>query len=120
THFENMFVQKPEVTNLLPIAPIDEDQEGKKSDEKFQFQLFEPDLESILPDLLKRYMEMALFQEMLESYLSEQSARMISMQNATTNAKDIIEDLKLEYNKTRQAKITSEILDITGGMTASN
>ena len=120
THFKNMFIQKPEKTNLLPIAPIIENQEGKKIEQKFEFQLFEPDLESILPDLLKRYMEMGLYQEMLESYLSEQSARMIAMQNATNNAKDIIEDLKLEYNKTRQAEITSQILDITGGMAANS
>ncbi len=115
THFINMFSQKPTITNLLPITPSEED-----TNEKFQFQLFEPDLESILPDLLKRYMRMILFQEILESYLAEQSARMISMQNATNNAKEIIEELKLEYNKTRQAKITSEILDITGGMTATS
>jgi F-type H+-transporting ATPase subunit gamma len=120
THFVNMFIQKPDVTNLLPVAPIEVIQEGKKVDQKFEFQLFEPDLESILPDLLKRYMEMGLYQEMLESYLSEQSARMISMQNATNNAKDIIEDLKLEYNKTRQAGITNQILDITSGMVANS
>ena len=120
SHFVNMFIQKPELTNLLPIMPIIVNQEGKKTEEKFEFQLFEPDLETILPDLLKRYMEMGIYQEMLESYLSEQSARMISMQNATNNAKDIIEDLKLEYNKTRQAGITSQILDITGGMVANN
>ena len=119
SHFLNMFVQKPDVTNLLPIVPITTDPDGKKIEEKFEFQLFEPDLETILPDLLKRYMEMGLYQEMLESYLSEQSARMIAMQNATSNAKDIIEDLKLEYNKTRQAGITSQILDITGGMVAN-
>lgn len=123
THFVNMFIQKPEVTNLLPISPIMQTEEGKKieqkTEQKFEFELFEPDLETILPDLLKRYMEMGLYQELLESYLSEQSARMIAMQNATSNAKDIIEDLKLEYNKTRQAKITSEILDITGGMSAA-
>ena len=120
THFVNMFVQRTHVTNLLPIVPQEIDQNGKKIEQKFEFQLFEPDLESILPDLLKRYMEMGLYQEILESYLSEQSARMIAMQNATSNAKDIIEDLKLEYNKKRQAEITSQILDITGGMTASN
>ena len=120
THFVNMFTQKTHVTNLLPIVPQEMDQSGKKIEQKFEFQLFEPDLETILPDLLKRYMEMGLYQEILESYLSEQSARMIAMQNATSNAKDIIEDLKLEYNKKRQAEITSQILDITGGMTASN
>jgi len=62
---------------------------------------------------------MAIHQELIENYLSEQSAKLISMQNATNNAKDIIEDLKLEYNKTRQAKITSELLDITGSAVAN-
>jgi F-type H+-transporting ATPase subunit gamma len=57
---------------------------------------------------------MSLYQFLLESFLSEQAARMISMQNATNNARDIIEGFRLEYNKTRQAKITSELLDIMG------
>ena len=87
THFVNMFIQKPDITSLLPITALNEDPTGKKNEDKFQFQLFEPDLESILPDLLKRYMEMGLYQELLESYLAEQSARMISMQNATITQK---------------------------------
>jgi F-type H+-transporting ATPase subunit gamma len=58
---------------------------------------------------------MTLYQQLIESYVSEQAAKMIAMQNATDNANDIIDDLQLEYNKTRQAKITSEILDITSG-----
>lgn len=117
THFVNVFIQRPVITQLLPVIPPEETTgEVKKSGSSFQ--LFEPDEETILPDLLKRYIEMVLYQEILESYLSEQSARMLSMQNATNNAKDIIEDLKLEYNKSRQAKITNELLDITGGMFA--
>jgi F-type H+-transporting ATPase subunit gamma len=119
THFESIFTQKPKLTKLLPLLPQDivEDPNAKKSAAD-HFELFEPEVEVILPDLLKRYMEMVVYQEILESYLSEQAARMLSMQNATNNAKDIIEDLKLEYNKTRQAKITSELLDITGGLVA--
>lgn len=113
THFENVFSQKPHLRHLLPVQPHEATEETKSIN---QFQLFEPDLESILPDLLKRYLEMVVYQEILESYLSEQSARMLSMQNATNNAKDIIEDLKLAYNKSRQAKITNELLDITGGL----
>lgn len=116
THFVNLFSQKPHATDLLPITPKEIDVTGNNASDAFQ--LFEPDLESILPELLKRYMEMSLYQEILESYLAEQSARMLSMQNATNNAKEIIEDLKLEYNKSRQAKITNEILDITGGAVA--
>ena len=125
SHFVNLFSQRPHVTELLPVKPVE--QQTQETKEKIQtnkpvnkFQLFEPAVESILPDLLKRYMEMTLYQEILESYLAEQAARLLSMQNATNNAKDIIEDLKLEYNKTRQAKITSEILDITGASAASN
>jgi F-type H+-transporting ATPase subunit gamma len=115
THFQNVFTQKPHITNLLPIKVHEETaKEAAKSID--QFQLFEPNLETILPELLNRYMEMVVYQEILESYLSEQAARMLSMQNATNNAKDIIEDLKLEYNKSRQAKITSELLDITGAI----
>jgi len=125
SHFVNLFSQRPHVTKLLPIKPVEqqtEETKGKLQTNKpvNKFQLFEPDVESILPDLLKRYMEMTLYQEILESYLAEQAARLLSMQNATNNAKDIIEDLKLEYNKTRQAKITSEILDITGASAAAN
>ena len=118
THFENVFTQKPVLSQLLPILPFEETESDVKVTKKLSdnVQLFEPDVETILPDLLKRYMEMIIYQEILESYLSEQSARMLSMQNATNNAKDIIEDLKLEYNKSRQAKITSELLDITSGM----
>lgn len=111
THFVNVFSQKTAKTDLLPILPREEAEEVKGAN---AFQLFEPNAESLLPELLKRYIEMAIYQEILESYLSEQSARMLSMQNATNNAKEIIEDLRLEYNKTRQAKITSELLDITG------
>ncbi|HZE86922.1 MAG TPA: ATP synthase F1 subunit gamma [Methylomirabilota bacterium] len=114
THFASVFLQKTQLTPLLPILPNEETQTTTTFLNRFQ--LFEPDLETILPDLLNRYIEMVVYQEILESYLSEQSARMLSMQNATNNAKDIIEDLKLEYNKSRQAKITSELLDITGGL----
>ena len=115
THYTSIFTQKPHVTKLLPILPQEE--ESKKST-KSDTTVFEPNIEGILPSLLKQYIEMVIYQEILESYLSEQAARMLSMQNATTNAKDMIEDLKLEYNKSRQAKITSELLDITGGLVA--
>lgn len=129
THYQSIFTQKPVWTKLLPIIPQDDassdaatNKQGtpapREKTASDHFALFEPDIETILPDLLKRYMEMIVYQEILESYLSENAARMLSMQNATNNAKDIIEDLKLEYNKTRQAKITSELLDITGGLVA--
>jgi F-type H+-transporting ATPase subunit gamma len=110
TDFDNLFTQRPKAVQLLPIALPDA--ETVKTDE---LTLYEPSLSELVPSLLTHYLEMSLYQLLLESFLSEQAARMIAMQNATNNAKDIIEELKLEYNKTRQSKITSELLDIVGG-----
>jgi F-type H+-transporting ATPase subunit gamma len=108
--YVSIFSQTPKVIDLLPIIPEIISQEEKNED----FFIFEPGKKNILDSLINHYLEMTLFQQLIESYLSEQAARMISMQNATNNANDIIEDLQLEHNKARQAKITSEILDITG------
>jgi len=109
-HFTSIFTQTPKIDTILPIKF--NGGEGEKEGETQT--IFEPNPSELLPSLLKHYVEMTLYQHLLESFVSEQAARMISMQNATNNAKDLIEDYKLEYNKTRQAKITSEILDITG------
>lgn len=117
TDFNNFFIQTPRIAQLLPISlPESSDQILSQSNSI----LFEPSISEILPTLLKHYLEMSLFQFFLESYLSEQAARMLAMQNATNNARDIIEALRLEYNKTRQAKITSELLDIIGGRSKKN
>lgn len=112
THFTSIFSQTAKISNILPVH-IQQAPEEKSSSSP---SLFEPGENYILDPLLKHYLEMALFQLILESFVSEQASRMIAMQNATDNANDVIEDLKLEYNKTRQAKITSEILDISGSM----
>jgi F-type H+-transporting ATPase subunit gamma len=111
TDFNSIFSQTPKVVTLLPVTLPEVTNE--KTDVA-DFSLFEPNVASLLPELLKHYLEMTLYQYFLESFVSEQASRMIAMQNATTNAKDIITDLKLEYNKSRQAKITSDLLDITG------
>lgn len=118
THFINIFSQKPVTTNILPIEMTDNSLDNKTSIGNHE--LFEPSAGEILPSLLTKYLEMTVYQQILESYLSEQAARMLSMQNATNNAKDIIQDLRLEYNKNRQAKITGEILDIAGGRIHAN
>ncbi len=115
TDFTSIFSQTPKIANLLPISLAEVNEENSTEKEKEHFQLYEPSIRDILPSLLNHYLEMSLYQFMLESFLSEQAARMISMQNATNNAKDIIEGFRLEYNKTRQSKITSELLDIGGG-----
>jgi len=72
----------------------------------------------VLEQLLPRFVEMGLYHVILESIASEQSARMVAMRNATDNAKEVIEDLTLTYNKVRQEMITKELLDITGGVVA--
>ncbi|MDP3988295.1 MAG: ATP synthase F1 subunit gamma [Candidatus Levybacteria bacterium] len=113
THFTSIFTQTPKITTILPIILPKETEEKTNG-----FHLFEPSAEEILPSLLKHYLEMNIYRQLLESYVSEQASRMITMQNATNNARDIIEDLKLEYNKSRQAKITSEILDISSAANA--
>ena len=110
THFASIFSQKPILATLLPVTIPQETQETQNT-----ATLFEPNFSGLVPTLLKHYLEMAIYQYLLESYVSEQASRMIAMQNATNNARDIIADLQLEYNKSRQLKITNEILDITGG-----
>lgn len=115
-HFISVFTQNPKIATLLPIEVSWQNDISQKND---SVSLFEPDVKTILPSLLEHYLEMSIYQYLLESFLSEQSSRMIAMQNASNNAKEIIEELVLEYNKTRQAKITSDILDITNNAVES-
>lgn len=113
TKFSSVFTQTPELKQILPIK--------LESDIKTENlpTVFEPSISELLPDLLQHYLEMLIYQGFLESYASEQAARMIAMKNATDNALDIISELQLEYNKTRQEKITNELLDIGGGSNIS-
>jgi len=112
TSFLSVFSQKPKITNILPIEFAEEKPVTSP------FTLFEPTPETLLPPLLRHFLEMTIYQQMLESFASEQGARMVAMQNATDNALEIVQDLKLEYNKGRQEKITNEILDIGGAASA--
>ncbi len=117
THFNSVFSQSTNIIDLLPIRieAIDGQQAPISSNK-----LFEPKESILLPELLKRYLYMVLYQSLLESFASEQGARMIAMQNATDNARDIVNTLQLIYNKARQEKITKEILDISGAASAMN
>lgn len=105
--FLSVFSQKALITTLLPI-------ELPKTELNETFTLFDPTPQVLLPTIFKHYLEMSLYQHLLESYASEQAARMVAMRNATDNALDIASDLRLAYNKERQEKITNEILDIGG------
>jgi F-type H+-transporting ATPase subunit gamma len=112
TKFNSIMSQMPMFNILLPVKL----QEKAILDKSAT--LFEPSVDALLPDLLQHYLEMVIYQSLLESYASEQGSRMIAMKNATDNAMDIISELRLEYNKTRQEKITNELLDIGGGQVA--
>jgi F-type H+-transporting ATPase subunit gamma len=79
---------------------------------------YEPSRESTVKTLMPKHIKVQMWQQMLESYSSEEAARMIAMDNATENAKEIIKELKLEFNKARQAAITTEMLEIVGGAEA--
>lgn len=117
--FVNTAVQTPELRQLLPIEPsqftVDSDTEDAGNIASYEY---EPDVESVLGSLLPRYVEMQIYQAALENAASEQSARMVAMRQATDAAGEMIEDLNLEYNKARQETITSELLDLVGGVAA--
>lgn len=131
-NFINVFTQVPTLATLLPVQLEHEQHllyretntkvkiEPKEEKTKEQaFTLFEPHPKAMLPILLQRYLEVSLYQYLLESHVSEHAARMLAMQNATDNARDIITQLTLEYNKARQEKITNEILDISSATAAT-
>jgi F-type H+-transporting ATPase subunit gamma len=111
TQFVNTLRQHPEVRQILPIEPQEETGEVRDY-------IFEPDPAVVLEALLPRYIEVQIYQAMLESIASEHSARMVAMRNATDNAKEILTDLELTYNKARQAQITAEVAEIATGAVA--
>jgi F-type H+-transporting ATPase subunit gamma len=116
TRFVNAMKQEPVLEKILPLAPntiTASDGKGTSWD-----YIYEPDAESILDGLLKRYVEALIYQAVAENMASEQSARMVSMKAASDNAKNVIGELQLEYNKTRQAAITKELSEIVGGAAA--
>ncbi|HEX9810540.1 MAG TPA: F0F1 ATP synthase subunit gamma, partial [Burkholderiales bacterium] len=80
--------------------------------------IYEPDARVVIDELLRRYVEGLVYQSLAENMASEQSARMVAMKAATDNAKNVIDELQLVYNKTRQAAITKEISEIVGGAAA--
>jgi F-type H+-transporting ATPase subunit gamma len=116
TRFVNAMKQEPVLEKILPLAPNTVTaSKGKAASWDY---IYEPDAESILNGLLKRYVEALIYQAVAENMASEQSARMVSMKAASDNAKNVIGELQLEYNKTRQAAITKELSEIVGGAAA--
>lgn len=113
TGFINTMKQEPEVEQLLPLTG---DRLG--APEGAWDYLYEPDPQVVIDELLKRYVEALIYQAVAENMASEQSARMVAMKAASDNAKDVIGELQLIYNKTRQAAITKELAEIVGGAAA--
>jgi F-type H+-transporting ATPase subunit gamma len=113
TKYINTLVQEPMVVQLLPVDPTEFTPEEGSSDF-----IYEPDPALVLNALLPRFLEVQVYQALLESIASEQSARMVAMQNATKSANEMADGLTLELNKARQDAITSELLDLVGGVAA--
>jgi F-type H+-transporting ATPase subunit gamma len=112
--FVNTVTQVPTVVKLLPVEPPTDEGDEKKNVEY----IYEPDPQSLFEALLPRYVDLQVYQAMLESLASQWSAQMVAMKNATDSAKELLEDLNLTYNKARQASITTQILEVVSGAEA--
>jgi F-type H+-transporting ATPase subunit gamma len=120
TRFVNTLTQHPVCTEFLPVGEIRALKiPGVRSEEDLAADtteaVFEPSPEFVLNYLLSHYLDIYIYQVLLNAKASEQSARMVSMKNATDSAENLIKDLRLEYNKLRQGNITKELLEIAGG-----
>ena len=114
TKFINTMKQDPKIDLLLPLTS-----QGFDVPNKYAWDyLYEPDSKIVIEELLKRYVESIIYQAVVENIASEQSARMVAMKSATDNAGNVIDELKLVYNKTRQAGITKELSEIVAGAAA--
>jgi F-type H+-transporting ATPase subunit gamma len=113
--FINTMKQDPQVLQLLPLADDRLDRVDAAHDWDY---LYEPDAASVLDELLVRYVESVIYQAVSENMACEQSARMVAMKAASDNAKKLIDELQLTYNKARQAAITKELSEIVGGAAA--
>ena len=109
-------VARQEIKNET-FLPMSYDPEAKDSDYNPE-RLFEPSKEAVVKTIIPRYLNTQMWQFLLESNASEQAARMLAMENATSNANDMIKDLKLQFNKARQTSITTEMLEIVSGAEA--
>jgi len=118
TKFVNTMKQEPVVELLLPLSAEKMHAETQASGAHGWDYIYEPDAKTVIDDLLLRYVEALVYQAVAENMASEQSARMVAMKAATDNAGTLIGELKLVYNKTRQAAITKELSEIVSGAAA--
>lgn len=113
--FVNTLVQTPEVVQILPIERPEVDENRASANEDY---IFEPSAADVLNAILPRYVEVLIYQAQLETVASFYSAQMVAMRNATDNAKELVGELNLSYNKARQAQITNEVAEISAGANA--
>jgi F-type H+-transporting ATPase subunit gamma len=119
TKFINTMKQEPVVEQLLPLSAQKMQDEAQASGPQHGWDyIYEPDAQAVIDELLLRYVEALVYQAVAENMASEQSARMVAMKAATDNAGNVIAELKLVYNKTRQAGITKELSEIVAGAAA--
>lgn len=119
TRFINTMKQEPVVEQLLPLSAAKMQAQAQASGTEHGWDyIYEPDAQTVIDDLLLRYVEALIYQAVAENMASEQSARMVAMKAATDNAGSVIGELKLVYNKTRQAAITKELSEIVAGAAA--
>ena len=119
TQFHNTMKQEAVVEALLPLSKAKMEEESIASGKAHSWDyIYEPDAQSVIDDLLVRYVKALVYQAVAENMASEQSARMVAMKAASDNAGNVINELKLVYNKTRQAAITTELSEIVAGAAA--
>jgi F-type H+-transporting ATPase subunit gamma len=118
TRFINTMKQEPVIQQLLPLSQQQLEAEAAAAGSHGWDYIYEPDAQAVIDDLLIRYVEALVYQAVAENMASEQAARMVAMKAATDNAGNVIAELKLVYNKTRQAAITKELSEIVSGAAA--
>jgi len=112
--FVNTMTQTPRAVTLLPIPPAED---TSISESQWDY-IYEPEAREVLDFALRRYVESLIFQAVVENVACEMAARMVAMKSASENARELIDELQLAYNKARQAAITQEIAEIVGGAAA--
>jgi F-type H+-transporting ATPase subunit gamma len=117
TRFINTMKQEPVIEQLLPLSAEHFERDETTPNSAWDY-IYEPDAQAVVDELLVRYVEALVYQAVAENMASEQSARMVAMKAASDNAKTVISELQLVYNKSRQAAITKELSEIVGGAAA--
>jgi F-type H+-transporting ATPase subunit gamma len=118
SEFKSTMTQTPTATQLLPFTPTESDDEATDAEVEVSPHEIEPDPEALLAALVPKAMEVEVFRALLENQAGEHAARMTAMEAATKNTEELIESLTLQYNRARQAAITSELVEIVTGAQA--